>query len=75
MRAVSWKEHIVKFQNCFWFRQLPVQTSFKSFEQQLGCNMEWCGLAEQRNNQSEFSFEVEELSAKFAGIKEPAKKG
>jgi hypothetical protein len=33
-----------------------------------------CGLAEQRNNQSEFSFELEELSTKFAGIKEPIKK-
>jgi len=31
-------------------------------------------LAEQRNNQSEFSFELEELSAKFAGIKIPEKK-
>jgi hypothetical protein len=31
-------------------------------------------LAEQRNNQSEFSLELEELSAKFAGIKEPANK-
>lgn len=31
-------------------------------------------LAEQRNNQSEFSFELEELSTKFAGIKEPVKK-
>jgi len=33
-----------------------------------------CDMAEIRNNQSEFSFEVEELSTKFAGIKEPAKK-
>jgi hypothetical protein len=33
-----------------------------------------CGLAEQRNNQSEFSFELEELSTKFEGIKEPIKK-
>jgi hypothetical protein len=32
-------------------------------------------LAEQRNNQSEFSFELEELSTKFAGIKLPAQKG
>jgi hypothetical protein len=31
-------------------------------------------MAEQRNNQSEFSFELEELSIKFAGIKEPAEK-
>jgi hypothetical protein len=31
-------------------------------------------LAEQRSNQSEFSFELEELSIKFAGIKEPLKK-
>jgi hypothetical protein len=31
-------------------------------------------MAEQRDNQSEFSFELEELSAKFAGIKEPVKK-
>jgi len=31
-------------------------------------------LAEQRNNQSDFSFELEELSTKFAGIKEPVKK-
>ena len=34
-----------------------------------------CDLAEQRDNQSEFSFELEELSIKFAGIKEPVKKG
>ena len=33
------------------------------------------GLAEQRANQSDFSFEVEELSSKFAGVKEPVKKG
>jgi hypothetical protein len=33
-----------------------------------------CDLVEQRNNQSEFSFELEELSIKFAGIKEPIKK-
>jgi len=33
-----------------------------------------CDLAEQRDNQSEFSFELEELSTKFAGIKEPVKK-
>jgi len=32
------------------------------------------GLAEQRNNQSEFSFELEVLSTKFSGIKEPVKK-
>ena len=32
-----------------------------------------CDLAEQRNNQSEFSFELEELSLKFAGIKDPEK--
>ena len=31
-------------------------------------------MAEQRNNQSEFSFELEELSSKFAGLKEPVKK-
>jgi hypothetical protein len=31
-------------------------------------------MAEQRDNQSEFSFELEELSSKFAGIKEPVKK-
>jgi hypothetical protein len=34
-----------------------------------------CGLAEQRSNQSQFSFELDELSAKFAGIKDPSKKG
>ena len=33
-----------------------------------------CNLAEQRDNQSEFSYELEELSTKFAGIKEPEKK-
>jgi len=34
------------------------------------------GLAEQqRHNQSEFSFELEELSTKIAGIKDPGKKG
>jgi len=33
-----------------------------------------CGLAEQRSNQSEFSFELEELSKKFENIKEPKKK-
>jgi hypothetical protein len=27
-----------------------------------------CGLSEQRNNQSGFSFEIEELSTKFATI-------
>jgi hypothetical protein len=32
------------------------------------------GLTEQRVNQSGFSFELEELSAKFADIKEPKKK-
>jgi hypothetical protein len=32
------------------------------------------GLAEQRSNQSEFSFELEELSAKFAGLKEDKKR-
>jgi hypothetical protein len=31
-------------------------------------------LIEQRNNQSEFSLALEELSIKFAGIKEPVKK-
>jgi len=31
-------------------------------------------MSEQRNNQSEFSFELEELSTKFSGIKEPGKK-
>jgi hypothetical protein len=30
-------------------------------------------LAEQRNNQSEFSFKLEEVSTKFAGIKEALK--
>ena len=33
-----------------------------------------CDLVEQRNNQSEFSFELEEVSIKFAGIKEHVKK-
>ena len=33
-----------------------------------------CDLAEQRNNQSEFSFELEELSIKFARIEDPEKK-
>jgi hypothetical protein len=56
------------------FRQLSVNTSFIAFEQQMGLSVEWCGLAEQRNNQSEFSFELEELSTKFAGMKEPVKK-
>jgi hypothetical protein len=32
------------------------------------------GLADQRVNQSGFSFELEELSAKFANIKEPKKR-
>jgi hypothetical protein len=32
------------------------------------------GLADQRVNQSGFSFELEELSTKFASIKEPKKK-
>jgi hypothetical protein len=32
------------------------------------------GLADQRVNQSGFSFELEELSKKFEGIKEPEKK-
>jgi hypothetical protein len=32
------------------------------------------GLAEQRVNQSGFSFELEELSTKFANIKEEPKK-
>jgi hypothetical protein len=31
-------------------------------------------LAEQRNNQSEFSFEIEELSNKFVGINKAEKK-
>ncbi len=31
-------------------------------------------MAEQRNNQSEFSFELDQLSTKFAGIKKPVKK-
>jgi hypothetical protein len=31
-------------------------------------------MAEQRNKQSEFSFELEELSTKFARIKDPGKK-
>jgi hypothetical protein len=33
-----------------------------------------CDLAEQRGNQSEFSFELEELSSKFARIDKPEKK-
>jgi hypothetical protein len=32
------------------------------------------GLADQRVNQSSFSFELEELSAKFVNTKEPKKK-
>jgi hypothetical protein len=32
------------------------------------------GLAEQRNNQSGFSFELEELSKKFSGITDSGKK-
>jgi hypothetical protein len=32
------------------------------------------GLADQRVNQSGFSFELEELSKKFENIKEPEKK-
>ena len=40
----------------------------------LGLLLESGDVAEQRNNQSEFSFELEELSSKFAGIKEPVKK-
>jgi hypothetical protein len=32
------------------------------------------GLADQRVNQSGFSFELDELSAKFESIKEPKKK-
>jgi hypothetical protein len=32
------------------------------------------GLGDQRVNQSGFSFELEELSAKFANIEEPKKK-
>jgi hypothetical protein len=31
------------------------------------------GLAEQRNNQSKFSFKLEEVSRKFEGIGEPLK--
>jgi len=31
-------------------------------------------MAEIRSNQSDFSFELEEISIKFAGIKEPVKK-
>jgi hypothetical protein len=34
----------------------------------------YLGLAEKRVNQSGFSFELEELSKKFEGIKEPKKK-
>jgi hypothetical protein len=33
-----------------------------------------CSLAEKRVNQSGYSFELEELSTKFANIKEPEKK-
>jgi len=33
-----------------------------------------CDLSEQRNNQSDFSFELEGLSAKFAGLKDDIKK-
>jgi len=32
-----------------------------------------CDLAEQRNNQSEFSFKLEEVSRKFEEIREPLK--
>ena len=59
------------------FRQLPVETPFMSIGSKCDCTKESgdvCDLAEQRNNQSEFSFELEELSIKFAGIKEPVKK-
>jgi hypothetical protein len=31
-------------------------------------------MSEQRNNQSDFSFELEELSTKFAGMKDDIKK-
>jgi len=31
-------------------------------------------MSEQRNNQSNFSFELEELSTKFAGMKDDIKK-
>ena len=60
-----------------WFRHLPVETAFISkaskcdyYDRIWRC----VDLAEQRNNQSEFSFELEELRTKFAGIKEPSKK-
>jgi hypothetical protein len=33
-----------------------------------------CNLSEQRNNQSDFSFELEEVSAKFAGMQDDIKK-
>jgi hypothetical protein len=33
-----------------------------------------CGLSEQRNNQSGFSFEIQELSTKLAAIEEGKKK-
>jgi hypothetical protein len=57
------------------FIQLPVKTAFISFEHQQDLySGELCDLAEQRSNQSDFSFELEELSTKFAGIKEPVKK-
>jgi hypothetical protein len=66
---------MMKFHNCLWFRQLSVKTSFISFEQQIALYWECCEFTEQRSNQSDFSFELEELSTKFAGIKEPVKKG
>ena len=62
---------------CLWFRHLPVETAFISIVSKCDCyevSGDVCGLAEQRSNQSEFSFELEELSIKFAGIKEPLKK-
>jgi len=36
-------------------------------------SLEMGGLAEQRNNQSKFSFKLEEVSRKFEGIGEPLK--
>ena len=39
----------------------------------IDCGVE-CGLSEQRNNQSGFSFELEELSTKLAGIEGVKKK-
>ncbi len=46
---------------------------FQSVVTGLYCSLEMGGLAQQRNNQSKFSFKLEEVSRKLEGISEPLK--